>query len=325
MGSSLTSVRLVSVEIIFDAFHRLREGSELQRLNELLIVSVMGFIVNIVGLTAFGHAHHHHGHDHGHSHGHEDHSHGHSNSSPMIPPTPMSATTPAPPPQKPVHHHHDHENENMQGIFLHILADALGSVAVIISTLLTKYYGWSGWDPLASCIISVLIFGSAAPLVKSSGLRLLLTLPDDVEYSVRNTLQEISTLRGVVGYSVPRFWLEDEGTAHAHAHAHEHHHDHDHVHDHSHGHEHGHSHGSHSRGDEGQCHGHGEHDHEADHSGERKILGVIHIIAARSADLEDVRERVAQFVKGQGMDVVVHVEPEGEGRCFCGGSRQGQQ
>lgn len=55
---------LVSVEICFDAFERLWEGHELQRLNELLIVSVLGFLVNIVGLTAFGHAHHGHGHDH---------------------------------------------------------------------------------------------------------------------------------------------------------------------------------------------------------------------------------------------------------------------
>jgi zinc transporter 5/7 len=56
---------LVSVEICFDAFERLWEGHELHRLNELLIVSVLGFLVNIVGLTAFGHAHHGHGHDHG--------------------------------------------------------------------------------------------------------------------------------------------------------------------------------------------------------------------------------------------------------------------
>ncbi|KAF3051303.1 hypothetical protein E8E11_002658 [Didymella keratinophila] len=132
---------LVSVEIIFDAFERLWEGHELQRLNELLI--------------------------------------------------------------------------NMQGIFLHILADALGSVAVIISTLLTKYYGWSGWDPIASCIIAILIFLSAIPLVKSSGMRLMLSLPTDAEYGVRNTLQELSSLRGVVGYTVPKFWLEDEGAAHA--------------------------------------------------------------------------------------------------------------
>ncbi|KAF2478040.1 cation efflux protein [Lindgomyces ingoldianus] len=295
---------LVSVEIVFDAFERLWEGHELHRLNELLIVSVLGFLVNIVGLTAFGHAHHHgHSHDHDHDH---DHSHGHS-----------------------------HENENMQGIFLHILADALGSVAVIISTLLTKYYGWSGWDPIASCIIALLIFFSAIPLVKSSGMRLLLSLPADVEYGIRNTLQELSSLRGVVGYTVPRFWLEDEGAAHAEVHAKEHkecNHGHSHHNDnHSH-HNHGHSYGGHDSQSDSEPHSHHPHDHsnhhgQHDHSDhdhnhgprQQKVLGVIHIIASRAANLEDVRERTVQFLKGRGMEVVVHVETEGEGRCWCGG------
>jgi zinc transporter 5/7 len=307
----LTEARLVSVEIMFDAFERLMEGSELQRLNELLIVSTLGFLVNIVGLTAFGHAHHGHGHDHGH----EGHDHGHG---------------------------HSHDNENMQGIFLHILADALGSVAVIISTLLTKYYGWSGWDPIASCIIAILIFLSAIPLVKSSGARLMLSLPNDVEYGVRNTLGELGTLRGVVGYTVPKFWMQDEGAAHAEAHAkedhdcgdghkqnedpHDHHgHDHEHSHSHDHHeHEHTHTRNEHSH-DHGHSHAHShshshshDHDHAHDHAPSQRILGVIHIIASRAADMEDVRERTVQFLKGRGMDVVVHVEKEGD-RCWCGG------
>ncbi|KAF2195352.1 hypothetical protein K469DRAFT_615891 [Zopfia rhizophila CBS 207.26] len=281
---------LVSVEIVFDAFERLWEGHELQRLNELLIVSVLGFLVNIVGLTAFGHAHHGHSHDHGEG-------------------------------------EHCHDNENMQGIFLHILADALGSVAVIISTLLTKYYGWSGWDPIASCIIAVLIFVSAIPLVKSSGLRLLLSLPADIEYGVRNTLQELSSLRGVVGYAVPRFWLEDAGAAHAEVHKHD---DHSHS-SHTHSkedcggkgdHHHHHHHGSDSSQDSPHSHHSHHHHHHGPEPGKQKVLGVIHVIASQAADLEDVRERTAQFLKGRNLDVVLHVEREGEGRCWCGGGNK---
>lgn len=236
----------------------------------------------------------------------------------------------------------------MQGIFLHILADALGSVAVIISTLLTKYYGWSGWDPIASCMIAILIFLSAIPLVKSAGMRLMLSLPADVEYGIRNTLQELSSLRGVVGYAVPKFWIEDEGAAHAEVHAHEHaksEHDHDHAHgnghgngqihshaEHDHGHDHDHDHDhsghthshSHTHGNS-HSHSHYDHDHDHDHAhaprGQR-ILGAIHIIAARGTDVEDVRERTAQFLKGKGMHVVVHVEREGEGNCWCGGGNK---
>ena len=36
-------------------------------------------------------------------------------------------------------HGHAHGNANMQGVFLHVLADALGSVGVITSSLLIQY------------------------------------------------------------------------------------------------------------------------------------------------------------------------------------------
>lgn len=348
---------LVSIEIIFDAVHRLNEGHELRRLNELLLVSTLGFLVNIVGLAAFGHAHHGHDHDHGHSHaGHShgshlhadhtphshhshdhshekhshdhhdhehhdhehkhhdhdhkhDHSHNHSHDHsvceghdqlaglglqspllPSLPPTPFSMPkTPLPssPPAAKVAHAHSHDNENMTGIFLHIMADALGSVAVIISTILAKRDGWSGWDPIASCIIAVMIFISAIPLVKTSGMKLLLALPTEVEWASRDALQGISELRGVLGYSGVRLWLQDK-VAEVQAHGHDH--GHDHSHSHSHGEEQG-----------------------------QKVLGVMHVIATYGADLEDVRERVVMYLLGRGMDIVVHVEREGDIRCWCGG------
>jgi solute carrier family 30 (zinc transporter), member 5/7 len=340
------------VEIVFDAIHRLNEGFELTRLNELLIVSVLGFLVNMIGLTAFGHAHHHgHSHDHSHNHSHSndhshkhthksshDHSHSHSHShshhnshdhghsngsngnfsdshfnkypynsmevsnpitpaltapSNSVPPTPLPVDT------------HSHANENMQGIFLHILADALGSVAVIISTLLTKYNSWSGWDPLASCMIAILIFFSAIPLVKSSGMRLLLSLSHEAEYKCRGVLQGISELRDVVGYAGVRFWMADQEVGTHHDHDHHHHHGQKHEHEHEHEHEHGHNHGH-----DDDCGG---------HVTKATIIGVIHIIAGKSADLDDVRDRTDQYLKSRGFDVLLHVETQGEGRCWCGG------
>ena len=314
---------LVSIEIILDAMHRLHEGHELRRLNELLTVSILGFLVNIVGLTVFGHAHHGHGHDHGHSHSHanghadhhhdhkHDHDHGHEHHDrskcnghakhedaktspfPELPPTPFSIPslpplTPNPPSPVKAAHSHSHDNENMQGIFLHIMADALGSVAVIFSTLLTKYDGWSGWDPLASCGIAILIFFSAIPLVKSSGSKLMLGLPNEVEYACRDTLQGLSELRGIIGYAGVRIWMEDKPATGGHGH---HHHHHDHGHDHDH------------------------HHHE---EAQTKMTGVIHVITAQGADLQDVAERCSLYLKGRGMDLLVHVETEGS-NCWCGG------
>lgn len=99
----------------------------------------------------------------------------------------------------------------MRGIYLHVLADTLGSVSVIVSTVLTSFWGWAGWDPLASCFIAALIFLSAQPLVFSSARRLLLTVPEGVEYNLRNVLAGIGQQRGVVSYSTPKFWMDDYG------------------------------------------------------------------------------------------------------------------
>jgi zinc transporter 5/7 len=285
---------IISVEIIYEAVERLSSGSEMHRLGELLAVSIAGLAVNLVGIFSFEHGHHH-GHDHGHGH---DHSHG---------------------------------NENMHGIFLHILADTLGSVAVVISTILVHYTGWSGYDPLASCFIAILIFASAIPLVSSTAKTLLLTLPADTEYNIRETLAGVSTLRGVVSYTVPKFWLDDTGASssgHDHAHSHDHSghsgcdHDHD-SHNHSHSHGHGHS---HNHDDTSHSHHHA-HDHDHDHAHEhepknQKVFGVIHVIASRGSDLEDVRQRTVSYLREKGVDIVVQVERDMDGRCWCGGGNK---
>jgi len=169
---------------------------------------------------AFDHAHHGHGHSHGHSHDHghsHSHSHGHShrhedscNHLHGHDNHHHHGHGGEPPASAHNDHAHGHNSENMHGIFLHILADTLGSVSVVISTGLIHYSGWTGFDPLASVFIAVLIFASAIPLVKSSASNLLLTVPDNSEYTLRETIAGVSGLKGVQGYTVPRFW-EVEG------------------------------------------------------------------------------------------------------------------
>ena len=55
-----------------------------------------------------------------------------------------------------------------------------------------------------------------------------------------------------------------------------------------------------------------------------KVLGVIHIIASKTSDLDDVRKRTDSFLRSRGLDVVVQVEREGETRCWCGGGPKTQ-
>lgn len=132
---------VVAFFVFYEAIGRLFEPPEINT-NRLLVVSVAGFAVNMIGIFAFSHAHahahgggggscamsqpapskeqHHHGHSHeGHGHSHEghDHSHGHSHSG--------------------GNHDHGHShsltnNANMKGVFLHVLADTLGSVSIAV-------------------------------------------------------------------------------------------------------------------------------------------------------------------------------------------------
>ncbi|KAL0566477.1 putative zinc transporter msc2 [Marasmius crinis-equi] len=107
-------------------------------------------------------------------------------------------------------HHHSHEghSHNMRGVFLHVMADTLGSVGVIISTLLIQFYGWTGFDPIASLFIAILIVASVIPLVLDTGKVLALDIGDHAP-TVTRTLTELESLEGVVSYSEPHFWPKD--------------------------------------------------------------------------------------------------------------------
>jgi zinc transporter 5/7 len=125
----------IAFNVFCESIERIYEPQKIES-EGLLLVSFLGFMVNLVGLFFF---HDHHDHDHGHDHGHSHE--GHS------------------------HHHHDHENENMYGVFLHVLADCLGSVGVILSSILVKYYELYVADPICSFIISLMILASSVPFI----------------------------------------------------------------------------------------------------------------------------------------------------------------
>ncbi|XP_059081432.1 proton-coupled zinc antiporter SLC30A5-like [Tigriopus californicus] len=126
----------------------------------LLAVSIGGLLVNMVGIAAFTFG------SHGHSHGGGSHGHSH--------------------------------NANMQGVFLHILADTLGSVGVIVSSLLIEYYGWNIADPICSLFIAVTIFVSVIPLLSQSMKVLLLVSDEKVREAVRGCVEHLS--ESVPGY-----------------------------------------------------------------------------------------------------------------------------
>jgi len=182
---------------------------------KLMMVSVAGLVVNMIGILAFSHAHthggakcdhskdeghfghSHHNENHNHSHSHHGHAHssphGHAHSS---------------------HHNHSHGKKqskgttNMQGVFLHVVADTLGSVGVIISSFFIQQYNWYIADPICSIFIAIMIFLSVLPLLKQSSHVLLLRTPNDLESSLHDALVKVLSVENVLSYKDQHFWQQ---------------------------------------------------------------------------------------------------------------------
>lgn len=131
----------------------------------LMIVAAFGLLLNLLSAwllsralkgTGLEHHHHHHGHGHAHDHGSHDHGHDHGD-----------------------HNHggHDHgahgDDRNLRAAMLHVLTDALGSVAVVIGAVVAYYTGWYWVDPLLAVILSFMILRWAWHLLHDSGHVLL--------------------------------------------------------------------------------------------------------------------------------------------------------
>ncbi|XP_023148772.2 zinc transporter 7 isoform X1 [Amphiprion ocellaris] len=231
--------------LIFTAFFIFSEGVERAleppdvHHERLLPVSVAGLLVNLVGIFVFqhgghghshgegghghshslfngslNHGHSHGGHDHqnkhadrhshgGHGHSHDGHGHGHEHS----------------------HGGHGHSHEEphchdeqlhtpgkgaskqiLQGVLLHIIADTLGSIGVIISALLMQKYELMIADPICSMLIALLIGVSVVPLLKESIGILMQRTPPSLDQALPECYQRVQQLQGVYNLQEPHFW-----------------------------------------------------------------------------------------------------------------------
>ncbi|KAK9272110.1 hypothetical protein L1049_002479 [Liquidambar formosana] len=122
--------------------------------------------------------------------------------------------------EEPQKHHHHHIDHNMEGIFLHVLADTMGSVGVVLSTLLIKYKGWLVADPACSIFISVLIVASVIPLLRNSAEVLLQRVPRAHEQDLKEGLDDVMKIKGVCGIQNLHVWsftnTDVVGTLHLH-------------------------------------------------------------------------------------------------------------
>uniref|UniRef100_A0A0K8SPA6 Cation efflux protein transmembrane domain-containing protein n=1 Tax=Lygus hesperus TaxID=30085 RepID=A0A0K8SPA6_LYGHE len=182
-------LNFIAFFILKEAVERAIEPPEVKH-ERLFMVSFLGLIVNLIGVYAFQHAHSHsHGSSsHGHSHSNHNHSHDHT-------------------------HSHSHSNASsgqsqiiMKGVLLHIIADTLGSVGVIISSLLVQHFGWMRADPICSIFIAILIVISVMPLIKESVMILMQRQPVSLDDILPQCYQKVMQLAGVYSIQEPHFW-----------------------------------------------------------------------------------------------------------------------
>ncbi len=70
---------------------------------------------------------------------------------------------------------------NARGAFLHMLADTLVSVGVVLSGILIQYTGWVVVDPIVSLVIAVIILVTAWKLLAESFRMRIDAVPSDID------------------------------------------------------------------------------------------------------------------------------------------------
>lgn len=159
----------------------------------ILVVGALGLFINLIGLIMFkdggGHHHHHH---HGHAH--------------HVPVKDDYLVYNSDSGEGEIRHPSSHQM-NMRGVFLHVMADALGSVIVMISAIVVLYTDWAirlYIDPILSVLMVCLILRSTWPLLTESAMILLQTVPTHIEVdSLRRRLtQEIQGVLAVHEFHV---------------------------------------------------------------------------------------------------------------------------
>jgi cobalt-zinc-cadmium efflux system protein len=90
------------------------------------------------------------------------------------------------------------ESLNVRGAWLHVVADAMGSVGAMVAGVLVWKLGWLWADPLASLLIVLLVVHSAWALVREAVAVLMEGTPGDIDVdAVRDALQELPDVEGV--------------------------------------------------------------------------------------------------------------------------------
>ena len=102
-----------------------------------------------------------------------------------------------------------HANLNMRGVWLHVLADLLGSVAAMLGAIGIWLFGWIWLDPVVSMLISLLVLRSAWNLVGEATGVLMESVPRGID--IDEVRDAIHAVPGVAGLHDLHIWSITSG------------------------------------------------------------------------------------------------------------------
>ena len=97
-----------------------------------------------------------------------------------------------------------HRDLNVRSAFVHMLGDALGSVAIIAGAVAIGYTGWVQIDPLLSISIGILIVWTAWDIIHESLNILLEGLPRGI--ALQNVIDSMRAVEGVIDVHDLHIW-----------------------------------------------------------------------------------------------------------------------
>ncbi len=97
-------------------------------------------------------------------------------------------------------------NLNMRATYLHIMSDALSSIAIIIGGVLIDLYNWTLVDPIVTILVALYIIYEALPIIRQTA-RILMQGP---KYRLRSIKRDLLQIDGVFSVHHVHAWSIDE-------------------------------------------------------------------------------------------------------------------
>ena len=101
-------------------------------------------------------------------------------------------------------HRSARESLNVEGAFLHVLGDLLGSIGVIVASILIAMFGWFVVDPIISVVIGVLILAGSMRLIWKVSHVLMEGTPSHID--LHQLCQRMEQEAGVTGVHDIHAW-----------------------------------------------------------------------------------------------------------------------